>query len=198
MKVFEEFLSSKFWAQALGRLAPFFIVFLICMPVETHDRVTMQHIATGLVEGENLTKEERVKACKKSKSCRLLAEVGYYEARNQKSDKAAAGPMFVVLNRVKSPWWGNTLRSVVYQPKQFSYTHDGSMKKGFTDRKSHERMLVLAHKVWVGDMKDPTQGATHYHTTSITIGWASKLRKVAALGDHIYYKKESKNASRKA
>ena len=35
-------------------------------------------IVSGVVEKEELTKEERIAACKKDKECRLLAEVGYF------------------------------------------------------------------------------------------------------------------------
>jgi len=67
-------------------------------------------IVSGVVEKEELTKEGRISACKKDKECRLLAEIGYYESRNQKTKAAAVGPMFVALNRKEARGWANTLR----------------------------------------------------------------------------------------
>lgn len=152
-------------------------------PVKTRAAVS------GVIDQEKLTKEERISACKKDKECRLLAEVGYFEARNQKTKDAAVGPMFVALNRKESRGWANTLRGVVYQKWQFSYTHDGSLQKGFKEKSAYERMLYLAHKVHSGDVKDPTNGALWYHTHQVSPGWSKKLKHVATLGDHKFYKR---------
>ena len=146
-------------------------------------------IVSGVVEKEELTKEERIAACKKNKECRLLAEVGYFEARNQKTKAAAVGPMFVALNRKEADGWANTLRGVVYQKWQFSYTHDGSLQRGFKEKSAYERMLYLAHKVYSGDVKDPTNGALWYHTHQVSPGWSKKLKHVVTLGDHKFYKR---------
>ena len=149
-------------------------------------------IVSGVVEKEapkELTKEERISACKKDKECRLLAEVGYFEARNQKTKAAAVAPMFVALNRKEADGWANTLRGVVYQRWQFSYTHDGSLERGFKEKSAYERMLYLAHKVYSGDVKDPTNGALWYHTHQVSPGWSKKLKHVVTLGDHKFYKR---------
>lgn len=138
-----------------------------------------------------LTDKERVVECEFSEACRLLAEVGYYEARGERSDQAVAGVMFVVFNRRDSFHWGNTLHKVVYQPYQFSYTHDGSLKKGLQDKQAYDRMLLIAHYVWSGEMEDPTLGSDHYHTTKVKPKWSLKLKKTVHLGNHIYYRKTS-------
>lgn len=146
-------------------------------------------VVSGVVEKEELTKEERIAACKKDRECRLLAEVGYFEARNQKTKAAAVGPMFVAMNRKEARGWANTLRGVVYQKWQFSYTHDGSLQKGFKERSAYERMLYLAHKVQSGEVADPTNGALWYHTHQVSPGWSKKLKHVVTLGDHKFYKR---------
>ena len=102
---------------------------------------------------------------------------------------AAVGPMFVALNRKEADGWANTLRGVVYQRWQFSYTHDGSLQKGFKEKSAYERMLYLAHKVYSGDVKDPTHGALWYHTHQVSPGWSKKLKHVVTLGDHKFYKR---------
>ena len=141
---------------------------------------------------KELTKTERRAECEYAEACRLLAEVGYFEARSEKADEAVAGTMFVVLNRRDYPdKWGNTLHKVIYQPWQFSYTHDGSLKKGLQERKAYDRMLVIAHYVWSGEVVDPTLGSDHYHTTSVSPSWRLKLKRTVKLGNHIYYRKTS-------
>ena len=136
-----------------------------------------------------LTDKARAIECEFSESCRLLAEVGYYEARGEILDEAVAGTMFVVFNRRDNPNWGNTLHKVVYQPHQFSYTHDGSLKKGLQDKQSYDRMLLIAHYVWSGEIEDPTHGSDHYHNLAVKPHWRLKLKKTVKLGNHIYYRK---------
>ena len=53
-----------------------------------------------------------------------LAIAMYYEARNQPIDGQLAVAQ-VIMNRVESPRYPDTVCEVVWQPKQFSFTHDG-------------------------------------------------------------------------
>lgn len=97
--------------------------------------------------------------------------------------------MFVALNRRDNPNnWGNTLQKVVYEPFQFSYTHDGSLERGIHERKAYERMLKIAHYVWSGEVEDPTQGADHYHSKRVNPYWRKKFKETIELGNHIYYR----------
>lgn len=150
--------------------------------------VTSNH--TTAYKTQPLSDAERVWYCERSPDCKLLSTVGYFESRNQKSDAAVVGPMFVVLNRRDHPkMWGSSLHSVVYAPFQFSYVHDGSLKRGIKEVGAYKRMLVLAHKVYSGDVKDPTNGALWYHTHQVSPGWSKKLKHVVTLGDHKFYKR---------
>lgn len=126
--------------------------------------------------------------CLKSLKCKLLAESGYYEARGE-SDEGVAAVMFVILNRVKHPTrWPSTVAEVLSQKWQFSYKHDGQMKKGFAEKEQYDRILVIAGKVIAGVIYSPVGEATHYHTTSIKVPkWARKKRVVATIGEHVFY-----------
>jgi spore germination cell wall hydrolase CwlJ-like protein len=135
-----------------------------------------------------LTDRQRVAECSYSETCRLLAEVGFFEARSEKGDVAVAGTMFVAMNRLHEGQWGASLRDVVYSPRQFSYTHDGSLKKGLTDQKAYARMLRIAHYVWQGEATDPTGGSLYYHTKQVKPVWRKQMKKTVVLGEHIYYK----------
>lgn len=125
--------------------------------------------------------------CMKNSSCKLLAEVGYYEARSE-SDTGVAAVMHVVVNRKNHPkLWPNTKREVVAQKKQFSYRWDGSMKMGFKEREAHIRAAIIASKVISGEISDPTNGGTFYHTKAVSPSWAKKLTKTKVIGEHIFY-----------
>ena len=161
-------------------LVKYFIVVLIVtlcalfMTEQTHPRV--------------LTTEEVVARCAESKQCRLLTEVSYYESRNQ-SDKGVVAVMSVVINRVQHPSkWPNTIREVVYQKRQFSYTHDGSLKKGFTEKEQYTRIALLAHSVLSGGIDSPVENATHYHNNQVSPTWNKHIVKVAQIEDHIFFR----------
>lgn len=180
--------GCKAAAAVLCLLFYFYLAFLQSATKQKEPKTVVSGVVV-VEKAKQPSKEERISACKKDKECRLLAEVGYFEARNQKTKAAAIGPMFVALNRKEHKNWSNTLRGVVYQKWQFSYTHDGSLEKGFKEKSAYERMLYLAHKVYSGDLEDPTNGALWYHTHSVRPSWSKKLRHVVTLGDHKYYKK---------
>ena len=174
---------------SVGVLCLLFYVYL-CFLEARSDNSPFVNSKQQVVYRKPLTDEERVAECKKVKACRLLGEVGYFEARGEKTDVAIAGPMFVALNRRDNPrYWGNSLRKVVYAPWQFSYTHDGSLERGIKEKKAYERVLKIAHYVWSGEEPDPTNGADHYHSTKVSPVWKHKLKKTVKLGSHIYYRK---------
>lgn len=145
------------------------------------------NVIVGKIEPRD---EEKIVLCKKDKLCKLLAEVGYYEARNQKQDSDVAAVMHVVLNRAAHPKrWSNDPEKVVSKPWQFSYRWDGSMRYGFAEKKAHKRMMVIAYDVVSGKIESPVGLSDHYHTKDIKPNWDwKKLTKVAIAGDHIYYK----------
>lgn len=127
--------------------------------------------------------------CSLVEACRVLAEVGYYEARGQ-SDMGAIATMFVVMNRVDS---GGIFRNqkdiqaVVYKKYQFSYLLDGSMGKAI-DYKQLDRMLVLAYDVLHRNVEDVTNGSRYYHADYVAPKWAEHYEYVVTIGNHIFYK----------
>ena len=133
-----------------------------------------------------LSDKERVNLCKKDNVCKILSEVGFYEARSE-GDKGMKAVMFVVLNRVAHPKFPDSVHKVVSQPYQFSYRHDGSMKKGFNDEASYERSLIIAHKVLGKELKDLTNGSTFYHTKSVFPKWRLKFKQEVIIKNHIFY-----------
>lgn len=121
-------------------------------------------------------------------SLTCLALAIYYEARNQPLDGQIAVAE-VILNRVDSSRYPDNVCDVVWQRKQFSFTHDGRK-----EQPSHEIWFdihVLAENI----LDNPEQyvlghGATHYHAVYVDPYWASELQLVGQVGDHIFYVEE--------
>lgn len=129
-----------------------------------------------------------VNSCKSSIDCSYLLEALYYESRGE-SDKGVAAVAYVILNRVKHPTlWPNTIVGVITQKSQFSYRFDGSLEKGFTDKKQYRRIAVIAKKVLDGEISSPVGDSTHYHTKQVKPVWREKLTKIGSVGRHIFYK----------
>ena len=122
-----------------------------------------------------------------------MAKNLYFEARNQKSDKAMAAVGFVVVNRVNNKYYPKTVCDVVYQKSQFSWTLDKSLminKKNPLERKEWERARRIALEILNGSIKDNTNGATHYHATYVSPKWAraSRMKYTIKYGAHLFYK----------
>jgi len=125
--------------------------------------------------------------CNKDKDCTILAEAAYYESRGE-TDAGVVSVMHTILNRVAHKAWPDSVQAVVYQNKQFSYTHDGSMKYGMKNRKQVARMSVLAYDVIHGLVESPVGRSTHYHSTKVNPYWVTDVEYVADVGNHIFYK----------
>jgi len=77
---------------------------------------------------------------------------------------------------------------VVYKPKHFSYTDDGSMNHGMNNKKQVARMNVLAYDVLHGLVGSPVGESTHYHTTKVNPYWVSDVNYIANVGNHRFYR----------
>jgi len=123
---------------------------------------------------------------------RCLAEAVYYEARSEprSGQKAVAE---VVLNRVKSKHFPNTVCGVVYQGAerttgcQFSFTCDGSTLKE-PRGKAWQRSQDVAAMALTGGFKPFTDRSTHYHTFDVNPHWSSSLKMTKTVGTHKFYR----------
>ena len=113
-----------------------------------------------------------------------LARNIYFEARNQpiKGQEAVA---HVTLNRLKSGKHGDSICKVVYQPYAFSWTVKSRSKMNEIEAETLAR--EIAFNTLLGNTKDPTGGATHYHATYVTPYWSKKLEKKVKISSHIFY-----------
>jgi spore germination cell wall hydrolase CwlJ-like protein len=129
-----------------------------------------------------------------SREANCLATAIYFEARGEplKGQKAVAE---VIMTRADSGRYPGSICGVVYQNShqhlacQFTFTCDGK-----ADKPSNAASWLLAKRIAVAALtkarnKRPiTKWATHYHATYVKPRWASKFRKTARIGTHIFYR----------
>lgn len=108
----------------------------------------------------------------------------YHEARGSTIEDQIA-TAHVVMNRVASSRYPDTPCEVVYQPYQFSWTHD-EIPNMPRDDSAYELAKVVATQVMFGYTEDITGGATHYHTTEINPYWSRYSVNETVIGAHIY------------
>lgn len=123
---------------------------------------------------------------------KCLTQAIYYEARNQDvSGQMAVAD--VVLNRVASRHYPNSICGVVYQGSerktgcQFTFACDGSLDRPI-ERKAMVRSQILATAILGGFRLPLTDDALNYHAGYVSPYWAPTLSETAKIGDHIFYK----------
>lgn len=123
----------------------------------------------------------------------LLACAIYAESRNQgKKGMLAVGN--VVLNRMNNPSFPKTVKGVLYQRGQFSYTYRGSFN--VRDAKSwNEAKLIAQHLLYLDkhfpearDANDLTRGATYFKKRNIKTHWEKEFTLVYRYKEHQFYR----------
>ncbi|HET8722046.1 MAG TPA: cell wall hydrolase [Nitrospira sp.] len=124
---------------------------------------------------------------------RCLATAIYFEARGEPEEGQLAVAQ-VIMNRVRSPDWPDTICGVVYQGQwnksgcQFSFACDGRSDTP-KDQGKWELAMRLAKRVTNGEvfLKDIGH-ATHYHATYVNPRWSREMSLVERIGQHLFYK----------
>ncbi|MBL8551881.1 MAG: cell wall hydrolase [Hyphomonadaceae bacterium] len=121
-----------------------------------------------------------------------MAQAIYYEARGENvRGQVAVGE--VVMNRVRSKQYPNTICGVVYQGHtratgcQFTFTCDGSRNRRPAGR-AWQRAQHVAAQVMLGHTRSVVGSSTHYHTNAVSPRWRYMLVETARLGDHVFYR----------
>lgn len=129
-----------------------------------------------------------------------LTSAVYYEAANE-PDEGQRAVAQVVLNRVRSPLWPDSVCGVVYQGSdradfkcQFTFSCDGSMARS-PSAAAWMRARRVAQRALAGDSYVPVGTATFYHTLAVRPNWASSVQPVAVIGAHIFYRNPGWNGS---
>jgi len=123
-----------------------------------------------------------------------LATAIYFEARGETvlGQRAVAE---VVLARTRTPGRPKTICGVVYQGSnrktgcQFSFTCDGKSDRVRNHKAWARAVRIATHVMRTGGKVDSlTKGATFYHADYVSPGWASRMVKVASIGQHVFYR----------
>jgi len=121
-----------------------------------------------------------------------LTQAIYFEA-GRDDEQAQAAVAQVVLNRVRHPAYPGSICGVVYQGAaratgcQFSYTCDGSLKRGIMTS-AWGRAEGVAKRALAGFVAREVGTATNYHADYVTPYWAATLVKISQVGPHIFYR----------
>ena len=126
----------------------------------------------------------------------------YHEANNQSMlGQIAVGQ--VVMNRVASPSFPNTVCEVVKQGQrykngkmvlhkcQFSWYCDGKRDEITMNTRAWSRALDYASIVISGRIvMDVTQGSLWYHAYYVKPSWARQKERVTRIDSHIFYRRK--------
>jgi spore germination cell wall hydrolase CwlJ-like protein len=117
-----------------------------------------------------------------------MVENVYHEARGE-SKAGQLAVMHVVMNRIRSVDYPNTICKVVWQNRQFSWTQDGKsdIMKNHVLRWRTKLLVLDFFDKWKDF--DNSYGATMYHASRITPFWADSYDKTIQIDNHIFYKK---------
>lgn len=110
----------------------------------------------------------------------------YHEARSS-SQKDQASTAHVVLNRRAMRNYSDTVCGVIWEARQFSWTHDGMSD---VPREKNAWLIAqrIAYLVYTENMDDFTSGATHYYAHALVKPrWAYGMHK-QIIGKHTYLK----------
>jgi len=120
-----------------------------------------------------------------------LVAAMFFEARDQPIDGQVAVAE-VILNRVEHDDFPDDVCAVVYEPMQFSFTHDGLSDDPSThtlsiDVDALEAIEALAEDILSNTVVVLGLTSTHYHTNKVNPFWSSVYEMDGGIGDHVFY-----------
>lgn len=123
---------------------------------------------------------------------KCLALAVYWEGRAEPREGQLA-IAHTVLNRVRHGEFPDTICGVVAQRTesgkscQFSWWCDGKQDMP-ENEEAWETSVKVAHDARDGGAKDPTSGALFFHSTKVNPNWGGKRKRIARIGNHIFYR----------
>ena len=147
----------------------------VCGRLETLLRVRLRRRS----DGRNRCRKTREQGTYSSSDTNLLARLIYAEARGETyTGKVAVGA--VVLNRVKSAAFPNTISGVIYQPYAFTCVSDGQINL------SPDASALSAAKDAMNGW-DPSYGSLYYYNPAVaTSKWIYSRKTVVTIGKHVF------------
>jgi N-acetylmuramoyl-L-alanine amidase len=135
------------------------------------------------------------RARQRADDLQCLAENVYFEARGEPLDGQYAVAE-VTLNRTHAQHFPHTVCAVVHETRwdpirrrkvaDFSWTELGALSP--EDGAAWKQAIAVANAVY-DDLRPPVvPDALYYHASSVRPDWARSRRRVAAIGNHIFYR----------
>ncbi|QZT35371.1 spore cortex-lytic enzyme [Caldalkalibacillus thermarum TA2.A1] len=109
----------------------------------------------------------------------MMAKLVYGEARGE-SFEGQVAVAAVVLNRLKSPKFPNTVKEVIFEPRAFTAVADGQ----YYQRPNRDAYRAVYHAIrgW-----DPSEGALYYFNPDVaTSGWIWSRPQIKRIDNHIF------------
>ncbi|MEG3123336.1 cell wall hydrolase [Sphingomonas sp. GB1N7] len=128
----------------------------------------------------------------RQRATHCIAQAVYYEAGSE-SDAGQRAVAQVILNRVRSAAFPNSICGVVYQGSerttgcQFTFACDGSLRREPTSG-GWTRAMAVATAALRGRVYAPVGHATHYHADYVVPYWAASMAKIRTIGLHDFYR----------
>lgn len=116
---------------------------------------------------------------------KCLAGAVYFEAKSESLEGQLAVAR-VVINRVKSGRFANSLCGVVYQPGQFSFVRGHSMPSIPTASRDWREAVAIARIAMEDSWGSQAEGALFFHARRVSPGWGKS--KLASIDNHIFYR----------
>ena len=140
---------------------------------------------------------------KDQRELRCLTQNIFFEARGERTAGQLAVAM-VTMNRVQSKRFPSTVCGVVWQKRQFSWTHDGKSDNPAnnpSDNKSWKQAKQIAEFIYYkydtlkarsNGALDLTRGALHYYAPKMADPiWAKSKEVSRQIGGHVFLVGES-------
>ena len=116
---------------------------------------------------------------------KCLAGTVYFESKGE-SLQGQLAVARVVLARVESSRFPNSICGVVFQRSQFSFVRGGKMPPIRTGHQ-HWRNAVAIAKIAMNDgWESPVEGALFFHARYVSPGW--RMKRLATIDNHIFYR----------
>lgn len=114
-----------------------------------------------------------------------LARNVYFEARGE-PEAGQYAVAEVTMNRKASGRYAGTVCGVVYERKAFSWTEVDSLPE--PEPETWQRAQQIAEEVYYGRHQPVLNGALFFHATYVRPDWALERRRIARIGNHVFYK----------
>lgn len=133
-------------------------------------------------------------------SLMCLAVAVFFEARGE-TTMGQYAVAEVVMNRVEDPRYPDTVCDVVFEDRQFSFTHDGrpdrlprlptraSLSTYSASQLAARKARTVASDVLGGYRMGIS--STHYHTVSVDPFWNEHFELDGKIGNHLFYTNET-------